>query len=71
MTEQIAEWFKWIWLGGWLLITVAGTYQAGREPDSDLVFPSLFFGAAWPMFIIGALVVAPFVGLYCLGRRHQ
>lgn len=49
-------------------IAIAGSIWAGWEDDDSLVPVALVCALLWPALLGGALLLAPFVGSYYLGK---
>jgi hypothetical protein len=66
----------WLWLIVAITIISVGVYVLGvLDWDEDQkvgLFWAIFIGALlWPLVLIAAVIVGPFVGLFWLGHRKR
>jgi hypothetical protein len=65
-----------VYLGGWLLVTLAG-YIAGRwfghrwSPPAHPLFGSALAGAVWPLLLIGLIELSAIIVYANLGAKPE
>ncbi len=68
------EMYLIIWLAVAAIILVGGTFLAGFRDDKDFdsfdqVSGCFVLAVAWPVFLVIVLCLAPFYGIFLLGRK--
>ena len=63
------------WLIGWGVIAAiligVSCYRAGRGEDHDGFEMLVIVSAFWPVVLVLAIVMAPFLALHSLGEKHR